>query len=99
MSRLSNPRPVPELAKSKKKHRSRTGRIRVLMADDHTMFLTGVRSLIELERDMTVVAQGTDRRHAVELWRKHRPDVTLVDLRMPVLDGVGVIREIRREDP
>jgi len=46
-----------------------------------------------------VVASATDGRKAAELWRKHRPSVTLLDLRMPVLDGVDVIDEIRREDP
>ena len=47
---------------------------------------------------MIVVGQATDGRQAANLWRKHRPGVTLLDLRMPVLDGVGVIDEIRRED-
>ena len=47
---------------------------------------------------MVVVAQATDGSQAVQLWRKHRPEVTLLDLRMPALDGVGVIEEIRRED-
>jgi two-component system NarL family response regulator len=51
-----------------------------------------------MERDMIVVAQATDGRQAVDLWRKHRPSVTLLDLRMPVLDGVAAIDEIRRED-
>jgi two-component system NarL family response regulator len=63
------------------------------------MFLAGLTSIIDLERDMTVVAQATDGHQAVLMWRKHRPRVTLVDLRMPALDGVGVIREIRQEDP
>jgi len=62
------------------------------------MFLAGVASIIDLERDITIVAQAADGRQAVELWRKHRPDVTLVDLRMPILDGVGVISAIRQED-
>lgn len=47
---------------------------------------------------MIVIAQATDGRQAVDLWRKHRPSVTLLDLRMPVLDGVGVIDQIRTED-
>jgi len=81
-----------------KRNRSRTQKIVVLLADDHPMFLAGVASIIELERDITIVGQAADGRQAVELWRKHRPDVTLVDLRMPVLDGVGVISAIRHED-
>lgn len=55
--------------------------------------------MIGRQRDMTVVAEATNGIEAVELWRVHRPDVALVDLRMPILDGVGVIAEIRRRDP
>ncbi len=73
-------------------------KIRVLIADDHTTFLAGLASIIDMERDMIVVAQATDGRHAVEQWRKHRPNVTLLDLRMPVFDGVAAIEEIHRED-
>jgi two-component system NarL family response regulator len=72
--------------------------IEVLIADDHSTFLAGLTSIINLEDDMIVIAQATDGGQAVDLWRKHRPSVTLLDLRMPVLDGVGVIDEIRRED-
>lgn len=77
---------------------ARAEKMRVLIADDHTTFLAGLTSIIDMERDMIVVAQATDGRQAADLWRKHRPHVTLLDLRMPVLDGVGVIDEIRRED-
>lgn len=73
-------------------------KIEVLIADDHTTFLAGLTSIIDMEDDMIVVAQATDGRQAVDLWRKHRPTVTLLDLRMPVLDGVGAINEIRQED-
>jgi DNA-binding NarL/FixJ family response regulator len=73
-------------------------KIEVLIADDHTTFLAGLTSIIDMEDDMIVVAQATDGRQAVEQWRKHRPSVTLLDLRMPVLDGVGAIDQIRQED-
>jgi two-component system NarL family response regulator len=73
-------------------------RIEVLIADDHTTFLAGLSSIIDMEQDMIVVAQAMDGRQAVDLWRKHRPSVTLLDLRMPVMDGVAAIEEIRRED-
>ena len=73
-------------------------KIRVLIADDHTTFLAGLTSIIDMEQDMIVIAQATDGRQASDQWRKHRPNITLLDLRMPVLDGVGVIDEIRRED-
>jgi DNA-binding NarL/FixJ family response regulator len=77
---------------------ARTKKIEVLIADDHTTFLAGLSSIIDLERDMLVVAQATDGRQAIDLWRKYRPSVTLLDLRMPLADGVCAIHEIRRED-
>ena len=77
---------------------ARAKRIEVLIADDHTTFLAGLSSIIDLERDMLVVAQATDGRQAIDLWRKYRPSVTLLDLRMPHADGVCAIHEIRRED-
>ena len=73
-------------------------RIRVLIADDHTTVLAGLASMIGLQPDMVVIAQATNGIEAVELWGKHSPDVTMLDLRMPKLDGVGVLTEIRRQD-
>jgi DNA-binding NarL/FixJ family response regulator len=72
-------------------------RIRVLIADDHVTVLEGLAAIIGRQTDMKVVAQAANGREAVDLWQKHRPDVTLLDLRMPALDGVGVIDEIRRQ--
>ena len=77
----------------------RAKKIGVLIADDHSTFLAGLTSIIDMEDDMLVIAQAADGRKAVGLWQKHRPSVTLLDLRMPLLDGVGVIDEIRRRDP
>ncbi len=73
-------------------------KIRVLIADDHTTVLAGLASIIGMQPDMLVVAEAANGRQAVDLWWKQRPDVTLLDLRMPMLDGVGVIDEIRKED-
>jgi DNA-binding NarL/FixJ family response regulator len=73
-------------------------KIRVLIADDHITVIAGLASIIGLQGDMTVVAEAANGREAVEMWRKHRPDVALLDLRMPVLDGVGAIDGIRLED-
>jgi len=73
-------------------------KIRVLIADDYVTVTAGLASIIGLQADMTVVAEAANGREAVDLWRKHRPDVALLDLRMPVLDGVGAIAEIRQED-
>jgi DNA-binding NarL/FixJ family response regulator len=73
-------------------------RIGVLIVDDHSVVREGLASLIGRKSDMTVLGEASNGREAVELWKKHRPDVTLLDLRMPELDGVGVIKEIRAGD-
>lgn len=72
--------------------------IRVLVADDHVTVLEGLVAIVGRQPDMEVVAQASDGRQAVDLWRQHRPDVTLLDLRMPKLDGIGVLAEIRSID-
>jgi two-component system NarL family response regulator len=72
--------------------------IRLLVADDHVLILEGLTAAIGRQEDMTVVAKAADGREAVDLWKTHRPDVALIDLRMPKLNGVAVIREIRDED-
>ena len=74
-------------------------RIRVLVADDHVTVREGLAAIIGRQPDMTVTGEAATGRDAVDLWREQQPDVTLIDLRMPVLDGVGAIAEIRRADP
>src|SRR6266403_2097937 len=73
-------------------------RIGVLIADDHSVVREGLASLIGRKTDMTVLAEAANGREAVELWKLHHPDVILLDLRMPDLDGVGAIKEIREHD-
>jgi DNA-binding NarL/FixJ family response regulator len=73
--------------------------IRILIADDHSVVREGLVSLIKRKSDMVVVAEASNGREAVDLWKEHRPNVTLLDLRMPELDGVGAIKEIRQIDP
>jgi two-component system, NarL family, response regulator len=74
-------------------------RIRVLIADDHGVVREGLVSMIQRNKaDMTLVAEASNGREAVELWKEHRPDVTLLDLRMPELDGVDAIKAIRATD-
>ena len=73
-------------------------RIGILIADDHSVLRQGLVSLIGFESDMMVVGEAGNGREAVDLWKRHRPDVTLLDLRMPELDGVGVIKQIRADD-
>jgi DNA-binding NarL/FixJ family response regulator len=74
-------------------------RIRVLIADDHGIVREGLVSMIRRNKaDMTLVGEATNGREAVDLWKKYRPDVTLLDLRMPELDGVDAIKAIRAND-
>ena len=73
--------------------------IRILTADDHPLLREGIAAVLANETDIVVVAQAADGREAVEQFRAHRPDVTLMDLQMPVMNGTDAIQAIRREDP
>ena len=74
-------------------------RIRVLLADDHAIVRGGVSQILNDQTDIEVVAEAADGESAVALYRRERPDVSLVDLRMPALDGVQVVEQIRGEFP
>jgi DNA-binding NarL/FixJ family response regulator len=73
--------------------------IRVLLADDETMIRAGVRAILSVSDDIEIVAEAADGRAAVELALKHRPDVCLLDIRMPKLDGLQAAEELRRVLP
>ncbi|MBZ5619307.1 MAG: response regulator transcription factor [Acidobacteriia bacterium] len=73
--------------------------IRILVAEDHLVARVGVSTIVNMQPDMTVVAEASNGQQAVELFRKHLPDVTLLDLRMPVMTGVEAATAIRREYP
>ncbi|MEU2515307.1 response regulator [Streptomyces syringium] len=73
--------------------------IRVLLADDETMIRAGVRAILAADPGIDVVAEAADGREAVEAVRAHRPDVALLDIRMPRLDGLAACEEIRRTTP
>jgi DNA-binding NarL/FixJ family response regulator len=73
--------------------------IRVMVIDDQAVVRQGFVALINTVADMVVVAEGTNGQQALELYRLHRPDVTLMDLRMPQLGGVEAIAAIRKEFP
>jgi two-component system NarL family response regulator len=72
---------------------------RVLLVDDHALLRTGVANIINQEPDLRVVAEAGDGIDAIAAYEKHRPDVTLLDLRMPLMEGVEVVRQIRERDP
>jgi DNA-binding NarL/FixJ family response regulator len=77
---------------------SKEKKIRVLIADDHVTVLEGIAAIISRQPDMEIAADAANGRAAVELWQRHHPDVALIDLRMPELDGVETIRQIRAHD-
>ena len=72
---------------------------RVLLVDDHALLRTGVAKIINQESDLRVVGEAGNGVDAVEAYVRHRPDVTLLDLRMPVMEGVEAVRQIRARDP
>jgi two-component system NarL family response regulator len=74
-------------------------RARVLLVDDHALLRTGVANIINQEPDLRVVAEAGDGVEAIDAYDRHHPDVTLLDLRMPVMEGVEVVRRIRERDP
>jgi len=92
---------IPGDDKSKEGERSlpNASRLRILIADDHTVICDGLVAIIKQVADMEVVAVAADGREAVALWKQERPDITLMDLRMPKMDGVNAIYEIRASDP
>jgi DNA-binding NarL/FixJ family response regulator len=73
--------------------------IRVLVADDHPVVRAGLGAVIAEQDDLELVAEAENGANAVGLFREHRPDVALMDLRMPVMDGVEAIRAITTEFP
>ncbi|HLR85097.1 MAG TPA: response regulator transcription factor [Nocardioidaceae bacterium] len=74
-------------------------RIRIVLADDDAMVREGVRAILSADAAMEVVAEADNGRSAVDTVRQHRPDVVLLDIRMPVLDGLSAIASIREAVP
>lgn len=72
-------------------------KIRVLLVDDHTLLREGIRSLLENYEDLEVVAEAENGHQAIELVRKYKPDVVLMDIAMPLLNGIHATEQIRRE--
>jgi DNA-binding NarL/FixJ family response regulator len=76
-----------------------TKKIRVLTVDDHPLLREGVAAVIEGEEDIELIAEATSGQEAIEIFRSHRPDVTLMDLQMPGMSGIDAILAIRAEFP
>ena len=71
--------------------------IKLLLCDDHPVVRSGLRGMLESQPDLEVVAEAANGEEAVALARRHQPDVVLMDLRMPKMDGIGAIEGIRTE--
>jgi two-component system NarL family response regulator len=71
----------------------------VLLVDDHALLRTGVANIINQEPDLQVVAEASNGLEGLAAFERFRPDVTLIDLRMPVMEGVETVRQIRERDP
>ena len=76
-----------------------TWAIRILTVDDHQLLREGIAAVLEGQPDMVLVGQASNGREAIEGFRQHRPDVTLMDLRMPDMSGIEAITAIRAEFP
>lgn len=75
------------------------GRVRILLADDHTIVRQGLRKVLEERPEWEVVAEAGDGREAVRLAEQHRPDVAIVDVAMPLLNGIETTRQITKRVP
>src|ERR1700761_3296012 len=73
--------------------------IRILAVDDHPLVRQGIARLVDVHADMTLVAEASNGRDAIQQFRAHHPDVTLMDLQMPEMNGIDAIIAIRSEFP
>jgi DNA-binding NarL/FixJ family response regulator len=78
---------------------TKPGKIRILSVDDHPLLREGIAAIVNSQEDMEIVAQGGTAREAMQLFRQHRPDVTLMDLRMPDMSGIDALSAILAEFP
>lgn len=75
------------------------GLIRILAVDDHPLLRKGIAALVNGETDMKLVAEASNGEEAIEKFRSHRPDITLIDIEMPGLNGIETIDQIKKEFP
>jgi two-component system NarL family response regulator len=74
-------------------------KIRVMIADDHFVVRMGLAAVVNTQTDMAVIGEATTGKQAVEMFRQHRPDIVLMDVRMPEMDGIEAITTIRKDYP
>src|SRR5690242_16738555 len=79
------------------KRTTATGVIHVLIVDDHTLLREGLRQLLELEEDIKVAGEAADGFAALDQIRQYQPDVILMDIRLPVMDGIALTRQISEQ--
>ncbi|MFC1879842.1 response regulator, partial [Chloroflexota bacterium] len=80
-------------------HSSSMDKIRILLVDDHTILRNGIRALLEREKDMVVIGEAEDGRAAVKLAGELSPDIVLMDIAMPLLNGLEATLQIKRSHP
>ena len=73
--------------------------VRILIADDHEIVRRGLRALLETRDDLVVCAEAQDGREAVDLAIQHKPDIAVLDVSLPTLNGIEATRQIRRDSP
>src|SRR5262252_5535950 len=77
----------------------RNNSIRILTVDDHPLFRSGIAALLATQPDMSLVAEASNGREAIQQFRMHQPDITLMDLQMPEMNGLEAMMGIRNEFP